>query len=606
MQQKLGFYETLAICVGAIMTTAICIVPGLLFEKTGYDSLIIWIAAVFVTVPMGFCFAELAGTFSQSGGPFIYVKKTFGDFAAFITGWSMWLYSTAAIAMLAMLTSVYTSSFYPMTHWQIVGLSMGMLVFFTVLNMRGIKEGARAEIVLIIIALVIYLYYILAGLPSADFGRFTTIFAGFNGFLLILALEPFIGWETPTIIAEEIKNPRRTLPKAIIITTLFTAALNFLLVLVFLGNVGAGADLGEIPLAAAAGNFAPWFVPIFSVSIIWMGFSALNSWILSVARLPAVMAQRKLFLPSFAKTNKAGAPTNALGLQLALGSVLCLIGNLEQILEILLAVAFVMYVISFAALIKVRGTELGKQRTIKLPVILPVFGILSTFFLLLFISPSSLAIGGLLLATGIPAFVAVKLLTDRSFVEKFWDRISFVWQFYWPVFVYRRGRIDRVIRLAQIRNGMTVLDHGVGAGATTVEISRRFPAARIVADDISRAQINRAVKIFKDLPSLSNVIFVKTKGGVPYPKGAFDRIVCVLAINYFVNPAKELGKLHMILKHGGVAVFLAVRAPGIISHTFMNTDHGIRSVIGGAGFRNVSVERELKLFREYIYITATK
>jgi APA family basic amino acid/polyamine antiporter len=606
MVGKLNFYETLAICIGAIMTTAICVVPGILYVAAGYGSLVIWLVAALITVPMGFCFAELAGTFSQSGGPFLYVKKTFGDFPAFVTGWSMWLYSTAAIAMLALVTSTYASFFFPIAHWQAVVLSILMLAFFTLLNMRGVRESARAEILLILASLAIYVYYVAAGLPSVDFSRFTGMFAGLNGALLILALEPFIGWETPTVIAEEVETPRRTLPKAIIITTVVTAALNVLLALVFLGTVNPKVELDIIPLATAARGFAPLFAPLFSASILLVGFSALNSWTMSVARLPAVMAQKKLFLPSFTKTNSRGAPTNALWLQFFLGAALCAVGNIENVLEILLVVAFVMYIISFAALLKIRNTAEGAQRTIKLPIIFPLFGIAATFCLLAFLSPMALAVGALLILSGIPAFVVVKLLTDKKFVERFWDSISFVWQYYWPIFVYRRGRVDRVIRLARLKDGQTILDHGAGSGTTTVEISRRFPRARIVADDISRNQIERAVKLFKSTPSLSNVIFVKTRGGVPYPHKSFDRIVCVLSINYFVNPEKELSQLHKILKHGGIAVFLAVRAPGIISHTFMNTDHGIRTLVGGAGFRNVSIEREHRFMREYIYITATK
>jgi len=603
MEQKLGFYETLAICVGAIMTTAIFSLPAILYTDLGYASIHIWAAAALISVFMGLCFAELSGITAQSGGPFIYVRKAFGDFLAFVTGWSMWLYSVAAIAMLAIITSNYASFFFAMSHWQIVALSIAILGFFTLINLRGVKEGARAEVIMIVLAVAVYIAYIALGLPHADLSRLVPALTGFSGILLVLAMEPFVGWETPIVISEEIKNPRKTLPKAILITTLFTVALNFLLALVFLGNVEGGA---AATLASVASKFGPGFMEFFMAAAVLIGFSALNSWILSVARLPAAMAKRRLFLLSFEKTNRKGAPVRSLLLQFGFASILCIFGQLEHVVTLLLSIAFIMYVITFAALIKLRKTPEGEARTFKLPVFFPVVGIIASVILMLSEDPSVMLLGVLLLATGLPAFIIVKLLTDKKFVEKFWDTISFVWQFYWPVFVYRPKRLERVIRLAHIKDGQTILDHGAGTGTTTIELSRRFPHARIVADDISKAQIDRAVRLFKNLPSLSNVIFVKTKGGVPYPKGAFDRIICVLAINYFVNPEKELKSLYGITKHGGVAVFLAVRAPFIISHTFLSTDHGIRSVLGGAGFRNVSVEREKRFLREYIYITATK
>ncbi|MEM5814215.1 MAG: amino acid permease [Candidatus Aenigmatarchaeota archaeon] len=603
MEQKLGFYETLAICVGAIMTTAIFSLPALIYEEAGYASVHIWAAAALISVFMGLCFAELAGITAQSGGPFIYVRKAFGDFLAFVTGWSMWLYSVAAIAMLAIITSNYAAFFFPMDHWQIAALSIAVLGIFTLINIRGVKEGARAEVLLILLAVAIYVAYVVIGLPHADISRLVPALTGFSGMLLVLAMEPFVGWETPIVISEEVKDPRKTLPKAIIITTVFTVALNFSLVLVFLGNVEGGA---AATLASVATKFGPGFVEFFMAAAVLIGFSALNSWILSVARLPAAMAKRRLFLLSFEKTNSRGAPTRSLLLQFGFASLLCMFGQLEHVVTLLLSIAFIMYAITFAALIRLRKTKEGAERTLKLPLLFPVIGIIASVFLMLSEDPSVMLLGALLLATGLPAFIMVKLLTDKRFVEKFWDAVSFVWQFYWPVFVYRPKRLERVINLAHIRDGQTILDHGAGTGLTTIELSRRFPRARIVADDISRAQIERAVRLFKNLPSLSNVIFVKTKGGVPYPERAFDRIICVLAINYFVHPEKDMIRLHRVLKKNGRAIFLAVRAPFIISHTFLNTDMGIKSVMRGAGFRNISVERERKLLREYIYITAAK
>jgi amino acid transporter len=606
MEQKLGFYETLAVCIGAIMTTAIFTLPAIIYLDAGYSSIFIWVAAGVIAVIMGLCFAELSGMVAQSGGPFAYVRKAFGDFPAFVTGWSMWLYSVAAISMLAIITSNYVSYFMPFAWWQKVLLSIGILGGFTALNSRGVKSGARAEVAMIIMAVLTFLIFIFAGLPNVDTGRFAQVFAGFSGVLLILAMEPFIGWETPIVISEEVKNPRKTLPKAILVTTLFTAALNMLLVFVFLGSAEPSSAAGINPVANTAEMFIPGLAAFFSVSAIVIGISALNSWILAVARLPAAMAKRKLFLLSFARTNKSGAPVRSLLLQFGLASALCFVGNVEHVVGLLLAIAFVMYAITFTALLRLREMGEGRERVLKLPIVLPAAGVVLSVALLAFTDMNTLLVSAVLLLSGVPAFVMVKLLTDKKFIEKYWDRISFIWQFYWPVFVYRQSRIERVIRAAQLRDGQTILDHGAGAGATTVEISKKFPTARIVADDISRKQIGRAVKTFKDLPSLSNVIFVKTKGGVPYPKTAFDRIVCVLAINYFVKPEKDLAQLHKVLKRGGRAVFLAVRAPGIISHTFLNTDQGIRSVFGGAGFRGISVERERRFLREYIYITAAK
>jgi len=86
----------------------------------------------------------------------------------------------------------------------------------------------------------------------------------------------------------------------------------------------------------------------------------------------------------------------------------------------------------------------------------------------------------------------------------------------------------------------------------------------------------------------------------------FDRIISIVAINYFVNPEKELRKLRASLKKDGKVSFLALRAHTITVHPFLRHDRTIKTIFKEAGFKDIKIERVTNQFTEYIYITARK
>ena len=604
-RQQLSFIEILAITLGAIFTTGVFIVPATVAGLLGYSSIWLWIGLAILSIPMGLSFASLASMFSRSGGPVIFVRTAFGDLAAFITGWSTWLYSTTAIAALAIITAQFFTVFIPMEGTQEVGLALGLLAIFTGINWFGVRNSARLEVGLIALAVALMVLYIILGLPTADFSKFNFAVpdVGMLGFAAVIGFELFIGWETATIIAEEVRHPKKHLPKALLVTVVVMAVLYLGVIATFMGHADLAVIADEAnPLASTAEQFAGPLAWVFSLVAILVGLSALNSWTTTVARLPHVMAEHKLFLGYFNKLNKHGAPDRALALQLLLATVITLSGSFELAITLLLSVGLVMYIIVFASLLKLKGLV---PAGFKVPNAFPAISIAALVLMIFSLPPGALLTGWLLIALGLPAFVAVKLVTDRVFVESYWDRISFIWEWAWPLLLYPAGVKAEVIRKTRASGGMTVLDYGSGTGVTTRAISKAAPGARIVAADISKQQLTRAVA-GGEAKKIGNVAYVKVSRPAPFPPSSFDRIVSTLAINYFVNPMAELKALHRVLRKSGNAVFLAVRAPGVVAHSFLASDGAIKGLFRRAGWRQVEVEREKRLLREYIYITALK
>jgi APA family basic amino acid/polyamine antiporter len=604
-RQQLSFLEILAITLGAIFTTGVFVVPATVAGLLGYSSIWLWIGLAILSIPMGLSFASLASMFSRSGGPVIFVRTAFGDLAAFITGWSTWIYSTTAIAALAIITAQFFTVFIPMEGVQQVGLALGLLAIFTGINWFGVRNSARIEVGLIALAVVLMVLYIVLGLPTADFSKFNFDIpdVGMLGFAAVLGFELFIGWETATIIAEEVKHPKKHLPKALLVTVVVMAVLYTGVIATFMGHVDLDSIAGAAnPLASTAEQFAGPLAWIFSLVAILVGLSALNSWTTTVARLPHVMAEHKLFLGYFNRLNKYGAPDRALALQLLLATVIALSGSFELAITLLLSVGLVMYIIVFASLLKLKGLV---PAGFKVPNAFPAISIAALVLMIFSLPPSALLSGWLLILSGLPAFIAVKLVTDRVFVETYWDRVSFMWRWAWPLLLYPGGVRAKVMQRAALSKGMTILDYGSGTGVTTMAIAKAVPSARIVAADISKQQLTRAVAGAEAM-KVGNIAYVKVSRPAPFPPSSFDRIVSTVAINYFVNPTAEMKALCRVLRKNGKAVFLAVRAPGVVAHSFLASDGEIKGLFRRACWRNVKVEREKRLLREYIYITAQK
>ena len=193
-KEQLSFPEILAICMGTILTTAVFLLPAEIAKDLGYNSIYVWIFVAIITAMIGFSFAELSSMFSKSGGPFNFVREAFGDFWGFIAGWSTWIYSTIAISMLAIVTSLYVSAVWPLSAFHEQLLALAILAAFTAVNWFGVKFGAKIEMIMIAFGVLVLAIYAALGLPSADLSRFAlpAIELSAFGVAALLALEPFI------------------------------------------------------------------------------------------------------------------------------------------------------------------------------------------------------------------------------------------------------------------------------------------------------------------------------------------------------------------------------------------------------------------------------
>jgi len=550
------------------------------------------------TIPMGMTFANLSGIFKRSGGPVVFVKTAFGDFFGFIAGWSSWFIAAAVISSLALAIPFFISVVLELSPLSRLLISLSVLSGLTALNYFGAKFGAKIQVIFTLSTLFVFGFFIVFGLQKFDFDNFLPIY--FNNSILLAAVlifEAFAGWEACTIIAEEVKQTRKFMPRAIIITTITVAILYSLIAFVSMGAAGASVlASSQAPLVQAL-SFSKEAMLFMLVATIVINIACLNSWILTTSRLPYALAREKLFLDFFEHINKHGVPDRSLFLQFLVSSLLVVGGTYIVVLSLTISVIIVLYILCFLSAIKLRKTH---DSSFKIPTALPVFSIIVLLVFLTQIDLWIIVAGISSIFLAVPVYVILKLWSDRNFIEKFYDRLSLIFDFLFPIW-YGKDEREVVLRNAELEKKHVILDYGCGTGITTMELAKRVK--KIVAVDISRKQIEKAFKKNRH----ENIVFVKISSFAPFEPETFDRIIAVGVLDHFVWPEKELKQLNKVLKKRGIISCLCFgNSLGMPTQKFLRKDNIIKNIFKRAGFSDIKILRKRKWLTEYIFIKAKK
>ena len=238
LKRVVGLKAMILLCINAIVGTGIFFLPSIGAYYGGPASLISWIIIGLLAVVMSFIFAELVGIYPKAGGVFEYARQAFGEFPSFLMGWISWLVANITISMLIVGALNYLL---PTTGVVIkIIISVLLLFFFNFVSYIGMETSKVILIIFSILTISIPLGLIIFGIPKIDFSNFRPFFVYpiSSIFLTMFFIsETFIGWESITFLSEEAKDPKKVMPKSIIIATLFIVITSILLVFVSLGVI---------------------------------------------------------------------------------------------------------------------------------------------------------------------------------------------------------------------------------------------------------------------------------------------------------------------------------------------------------------------------------
>ena len=438
--KKLTFFDVTNLLVGAIVGADIYVVASLGSQYLGPASLVAWIAAGAIAIIIALNFAECATLVPRVGGAYAYAREVWGDFAGFVVGWALWLAEVAALAVFPVAFVRYLTFFLPaLTTAEGAAIKVLFIASITYVNIRGTKMAGRANDVLTIAKLSPLLLLIVAGLiymafnptaTNANFVPFAPLGFDHFGQALILIFWAYAGFELAAIPSNEIENPTRTIPKAIIVgmatVTLFYLLTNF----VIIGVVNwTSLQFDPAPLATA-GSVAFSLTPTLAlIGGLILGVGALisvsgsdESGTLSTARLSYAISLDGLFPRFFSDLHaRYGTPYKSLIAQGVLALGLSLFAGLTQlILFSTFNLAFV-YLTTCAVVLALR--ERGRIKAGRTLIekmtgpIVPVAGILLSALLIFESGITTVVIGLVTIAIGIPIYAFYSPHSEMEMVK---------------------------------------------------------------------------------------------------------------------------------------------------------------------------------------------
>ncbi|HEV8202044.1 MAG TPA: amino acid permease [Candidatus Polarisedimenticolia bacterium] len=332
VKRGLGLWTCVSLVAGNMIGSGIFLLPSSL-APYGRISLAGWILSSAGAVALALVFCQLARRLPAAGGPYAYTRAVFGDFTGFLVGWGYWISILATNAALAVALVSYLTRFMPAlaTDRAAAALaSLGVVWFLTGVNALGVRSGGRMQVVttvlkvlpLVAIALFGLAHFDAANLePAADIAGHPI---GSTTAAVTLTLWAFLGLESATIPADDVREPRRTIPRATVIGTVATAILYIASTTAVMGVMDPARLAGSTaPFAeAAALMWRPWAGDVVAAGAVVSCFGALNGWILLQGVIPLAAARDGLFPAMFARLSSNGTPLAGMLLSSVLVTVL--------------------------------------------------------------------------------------------------------------------------------------------------------------------------------------------------------------------------------------------------------------------------------------------
>lgn len=393
----LGAADATLLIVGSVIGSGIFFAPSIMAGYLQSPGLLLglWIVGGLLTLAGALSYAELAAAMPRAGGQYVFLKEAFSPLFGFLYGWTLLLaINTGFVAAVAVAFAKTLGFFVPGVGeerllFAVLGLrfstaqAVALLVIavLTWLNVTGLRTGAAVQNVFTVaklgaIAALVVTALVMAKGSTANFQPLLGLALGPEGVKIGLfaalagamskALFSYDSWYTVTFAAEEVKDPERNLPRALILGTLgiMAAYAASVAVYVYMVPIAQMATVTESRIAteSAVRMIGPAGGAFIAVAVLVSTFGCVNGLVLAGARVYWAMAQDGLFFKQVGELNGAGVPAAGLLAQAAWASALTLSGRYGDLLDYVVFAALLFYVLTVAAIFRLRATRPDAER----------------------------------------------------------------------------------------------------------------------------------------------------------------------------------------------------------------------------------------------------
>jgi APA family basic amino acid/polyamine antiporter len=395
LPRVLGSWSAASILIGSIIGSGVFVKPGGIAESLPSPGwiLVCWAAAGFLALIGSFAFAEMGSYFPGAGGQYTFLRESFGDFAAFLFGWTnLIIINAASIAALAVISAKFLFNLLPpdlrppeSSHWYQTAPVI-MIAALTGANGLGVRWGAVIQNVLTVlklaaIGLIIFGIFLPSKTDWSNLSPFWEIrgapasqqvFDGFKAAFLAI-FWAYDGWYLLSFSGGEIRDPRKNIPTGfllgiVIVVTVYMAVNVSYLCVIPLGDMPSFKLGGGVAAEAASRLFGPIGLTLLSAGIVGSTLGAANGNLLTGPRLSYAMARDGLFFPMFGGVHaRFLTPLLAIIVQGIIGAAYVYAGTFDQLTDSVVFAAWIFYLLAVLGVFGLRRRNAQRQDVFRAP-----------------------------------------------------------------------------------------------------------------------------------------------------------------------------------------------------------------------------------------------
>ncbi|MEC2055710.1 amino acid permease [Peribacillus psychrosaccharolyticus] len=396
LKKNIGFFVGTSLVVGTVIGSGIFMKPGIVLESSGDSTraLLAWLIGGLITLASGLTIAEVSTRIPKTGGLYAYLEEVYGRIWGFICGWVQTvIYGPAVMGALGLYFGSLLVSFFQLDSSLSTIVGIITVIFLGVVNSLGTRYGGIIQNVstvakLIPIFAIAIFGIILGDQPVLNVSSGSSTAAISMGAAILATLWAYDGWMNVGFMAGEMKDPSKTLPKAII-TGILIVMVSYLSVNIAMLHVLTAEQIIELgPNAAntaATILFGDFGGKLITIGILISIFGCLNGKILTFPRIPFAMAQNGL-LPGAKQISKVHktykTPMNATIMQMVIAVIMMIVSDPDRLTDMAIFSVFSFYGLAFFAVFILRKKQ-PDVKTYKVPFypLTPIIAVIGTIYL---------------------------------------------------------------------------------------------------------------------------------------------------------------------------------------------------------------------------------
>jgi APA family basic amino acid/polyamine antiporter len=428
LPRTVGLLPAVMVLIGVTIGSGIFRMPGRVAGYLGDPGavLLAWTLGGMLALFGALTLAELAAMYPRSGGIFAYIEEGIGPMPAFLFGWSqLAVVRASALGAISTIFAEYLSYFIPLSPLAVHRVAALLILAVGILNYIGVKKASVVNNIATAVkyGALVMLVILAFTSPSGTVRNFSPLFSGALSIsalatALVSVMWAYDGWADLSFMSGEIKDPSRTLPRALIIGTLMIIAIYLLVNLAYIylvpvpeiaqSRLIASTAVERIPILGAAG------AGLIAAVVMISTFSSVNATMMTSPRIFFGMADRGLFFPAIARVSpRFKSPSTAIFLATGLGVVYVLFNDFKELADKFVLGIWPFYILAVLAVfvLRKRSPELPRPyRVLGYPFVPAIFLLASIGMIVnaLVTDPKNTGITFGIILVGIPVYYAAR------------------------------------------------------------------------------------------------------------------------------------------------------------------------------------------------------